>query len=218
MIISDELGRPRTFLGVNAIPLVAGCLCLDLDLVNTTGARESGASRERITSYSDLLVWSQRAGIVDPKAARRLRTAAVDREGHAARALRRVHALREQLYRLFLGIAERRHADAGLVDGLGRWWRAARNRQELVATEGRFEFRVANADDFDRMLWPIITSAVELLTSDRLRLIRRCAECNWLFLDESKNGSRKWCKSTCGNRARSRERYERLCGTGTRRT
>ena len=205
---NDRMGRPRKLVAVREIPFVAGSLCLDL--ANTTGARASAAPRERLTSYHDLLVWSERAGVLDPKAARRLRAAAVDREDDATRVLTRVRTLREELYQLFLRIAEGRHVNATQVARLGRRWRAARSRQELVAGEGKFELRlVASADDVDLMLWPIVMSAVELLTSDRVGLVRRCAECDWLFLDESKNGSRRWCKLTCGNRARSRERYER---------
>ena len=186
---------------------MGGSLCLDL--VNTSGARVTGAPRERLTSYRDLLVWGRRAGIVDAKAERSLRATAEHR-ADADGVVKRIRKLREELYELFLGIAEGRRADPTLVASLSRRWRAARNRQQLVAAERGFELKlVSDGDDVDRLLWPIVMSAVELLTSDRLRLIRRCAECDWLFLDESKNGSRKWCKSRCGNRARSRERYER---------
>ncbi|MGH9161067.1 MAG: CGNR zinc finger domain-containing protein [Vicinamibacteraceae bacterium] len=201
------MGRPRKLVGIEEMPFVAGSLCLDL--VNTTGARATGAPRERLSTYHDLLVWSERAGIVDATAARRLRSAARDREADATRALAGVRQVREALYRLFLGIAERHHVDPKRVAHLGSLWRAAQSRQELVVSENGVELRlVANKADLDEMLWPIVLSAVELLTG-RLHLLRRCAECDWLFLDESKNGSRRWCKSTCGNRARSRERYKR---------
>ena len=203
-----EMGRPRTIVAVDEIPFVAGNLCLDL--TNTTGARESAAPRERLTNYDDLLVWSERAGIVEPKAVRQLRRAAVVREADASRALTRVRTLREDLHELFLGVAEGRDVEAARVARLGRLLRAARSRQELITSERRVELRlVADTDEFDHLLWPIVLSAVELLTSDRLHMIKRCAECDWLFLDESKNGSRRWCKSTCGSRARSRERYKR---------
>jgi predicted RNA-binding Zn ribbon-like protein len=203
-----QVSRPRTFVGVDEIPFVAGNLCLDF--VNTSGARESAAPRERLTSYQDLLLWSRRAGVLDPGTGKRLRRAAAHRQVDAERALRRVRALRERLHQLFLGVAEGRHASTTLLVTLDRLWRAARNRQILVSSEGGFEIRFAsNTDDLDRMFWPIVVSAVELLTSERLRALRRCAECDWLFLDESKNGSRRWCKATCGNRARSRKRYDR---------
>jgi predicted RNA-binding Zn ribbon-like protein len=97
------------------------------------------------------------------------------------------------------------------VARLAAHWRGAgRNRQLTLGKRG-LEFRmVANEGDLAGLISPIVSDAVDLLTSDRLLLAKRCAECDWLFLDTSKNSTRRWCKSTCGNRARSRERYERL--------
>ena len=46
-----------------------------------------------------------------------------------------------------------------------------------------------------------------LREGDQLQLVRMCAadDCHWLFLDLSKNHSRRWCvMSSCGNRAKVR--------------
>lgn len=203
------MGRPRTFTDVDDVPLVGGRLCLDF--VNTTGARESGSPRERLTCYRDLLVWGRRAGVLDTNAVRQLRRAAADRQAEAARALRRACAVREDLYRLFSALAAHRGPDPRSAERLAEHWRDARRHQELVAGDNGFELRLAvNETDLDRILAPIVISAVDLLTSDGLPQVRRCAECDWLFLDTSKNGTRRWCKSTCGNRARARARYASL--------
>jgi len=53
---------------------------------------------------------------------------------------------------------------------------------------------------------------VDLLTSDRLSAVRECAadDCAWLFLDESRNRSRRWCDmKVCGNRQKARLHYHR---------
>jgi predicted RNA-binding Zn ribbon-like protein len=181
-----------------------------LDFVNTTGARASGSPRERLTTYEDLLVWSERVGILQVPAITELRRTARDRPSNAARTLARAQALRETLYAIFSALAGERGPDARVVGELARRWRAARSRQELVSSKKGFRLRFIDGAELDHMIPPIVVSAVELLTSQRLRLLRRCVECDWLFLDESKNGKRRWCKSMCGNRARSRERYERL--------
>jgi len=60
------------------------------------------------------------------------------------------------------------------------------------------------------MWWPTVASAVELLTSERLTRTKRCGECDWLFVDESKNRSRTWCKKLCGDRTRARRHYDRI--------
>ena len=62
------------------------------------------------------------------------------------------------------------------------------------------------------MLGRILVSAVELLTSPRRERVRTCGAetCLWLFLDTSKNGSRRWCDmNQCGNRTKARRFYRR---------
>jgi predicted RNA-binding Zn ribbon-like protein len=66
--------------------------------------------------------------------------------------------------------------------------------------------------DLRQILWPVIQSAADLVTSPDVGRIRECGapDCNWLFLDHSRGGRRKWCDmSTCGNRAKARRYYER---------
>jgi predicted RNA-binding Zn ribbon-like protein len=61
--------------------------------------------------------------------------------------------------------------------------------------------------DPDLPLWLLTQSATELLTSEAIHSIRDCADpsCRWLFLDTSKNHSRRWCDmKICGNRMKAR--------------
>lgn len=198
----------RQLLAADRLPLVGGAVCLDL--VNTTGARDSGRPRERLRSYDALLVWSRRAGVLNGAETARLREVATARPTAAERALQRACQLREQLYGLFRAIAEGREVPEPLIRRLGVWWRADRRRRELICRGGTFELRLNVAgSELDRMLWPIVASAVEVLTSEKRARIKRCGICDWLFIDESRNGSRRWCKVACGNRARVRRHYER---------
>jgi predicted RNA-binding Zn ribbon-like protein len=68
-------------------------------------------------------------------------------------------------------------------------------------------------DSLDRVLWVVARSAGELLTSDQLDRVRQCADdrgCGYLFLDTSRNRSRRWCSmESCGNRAKARRHYQR---------
>jgi predicted RNA-binding Zn ribbon-like protein len=55
------------------------------------------------------------------------------------------------------------------------------------------------ATQLDAMLWPVGLAAGELLTSPQLSRLKKCAGCPWLFLDQSKNLSRRWCtREDCG--------------------
>lgn len=52
-------------------------------------------------------------------------------------------------------------------------------------------------------LWPIVAAAVELLTNGPAGHIKPCHACWFLFIDHSKNGSRRWCSmEDCGKAAK----------------
>jgi predicted RNA-binding Zn ribbon-like protein len=70
----------------------------------------------------------------------------------------------------------------------------------------------ADAEDFGQVLRPIVSAAADLLLGDRITRLRSCASprCGRLFLDESRNGLRRWCDmQVCGSRAKARRYYER---------
>jgi predicted RNA-binding Zn ribbon-like protein len=63
----------------------------------------------------------------------------------------------------------------------------------------------ALGEDLAGVLWPVAHSAIELLISGPLGRVKGCAGCNWLFVDESKNRSRRWCSmEECGTHAKMR--------------
>ncbi|QND53996.1 hypothetical protein HB779_20450 [Phyllobacterium sp. 628] len=53
-------------------------------------------------------------------------------------------------------------------------------------------------------------SGLRLLEPQRLERIKICPNCHWLYFDESRNRSRRWCDMTvCGNRAKAQRHYRR---------
>jgi predicted RNA-binding Zn ribbon-like protein len=56
----------------------------------------------------------------------------------------------------------------------------------------------------------LAVSALSLLSADTMSRLRICPNCNWLFVDRSRNGSRLWCDmAVCGNRQKARRHYSR---------
>lgn len=56
----------------------------------------------------------------------------------------------------------------------------------------------------------LAVSALSLVSEQQWSRVRICANCNWLFVDRSRNASRLWCDmSVCGNRQKARRHYER---------
>ena len=106
-------------------------------------------------------------------------------------------------------------------DGSGRGGRGHGDAADRPEDRTPVTFTWSWADDplsLDMPLWPVARSAADLLTSVDLRSLRVCAAdaCAWLFLDTSRNGSRRWCSMrTCGNRAKARRHHARVRAAGT---
>lgn len=61
----------------------------------------------------------------------------------------------------------------------------------------------------------LAVSALSLLSGERLKRIKICANCCWLFLDSSRNSSRRWCDmAVCGNRQKAKRHYHRRRAPG----
>ena len=193
--------------------LVGGRLCLDF--VNTLeGSRETGETEEKLLGYGDLVAWARQAGVVTEREARALLREAGRDPGRAARPLERARALREAVYEIFYAVAHDGRAPSKTdLAVLNAELSEAMARQQVVRTNEGFAWEWGAKDDqLERVIWPVARSAAELLTSGEVERTRVCeaGDCSWLFMDLSKNRSRRWCDMKyCGNRAKSRRHYER---------
>lgn len=178
-----------------------------LSFANTLDNRSDDEAREEsLVDYADLVAFAIQTEQVDEAEARVLRGLALQRAGEAQAVLRRAIAAREAIFRLFSAVAARREPDDADLAILNSELSSAMAQSRLVAGDQGVEW-VWRSDPaaLDRPLWPVVRSAAELLTSEDIDRVRECAahDCSWLFLDESRNRSRRWCNmQTCGNRAK----------------
>jgi predicted RNA-binding Zn ribbon-like protein len=180
--------------------LVAGNLALDF--VNT----DPGPSPEDevLRDYDDLVAWGRHAGLLTEPEARRLLRRARRSPAAARAALQRGLRLRGYLSELFQAVAAGRPPPGRCVAALRGDEAEALAHAELVAGPGGFRWSWARDDDLARPLRQVVHAAVELLTAEPggrsgLGRIKRCGGCPWLFVDESKNRSRRWCSmDNCG--------------------
>jgi len=190
---------------------VGGRSCLDF--TNTVAWPRGEQANERLANYGDLLEWAYATAIIDAATVRRLRRAARAAPVAAQATLQNARALREAIYQVFVARVEGHDAEPGAAMMLNRFLGQALGRLRLqVEDDGCSWMFTDEGDELDRMLWPVAWSAASLLTSDDLRLVRRCAadRCGWLFLDHSRNRSRRWCTmKSCGNSAKARRHYAR---------
>lgn len=188
-------------------------LPLCLDFANTLSWRTAGQPVEKLTNYGALVRWARLAGILPAREARRMIERARRSPARAAAAFRHAITLRESIYRICAAVAAGHRATAPDLGILNEAVRQSLERLEIASQARGFIWRwPADADSLDRVLWPVARSAAELLTSNKLEKIRVCAGrgCGWLFLDLSRNHSRRWCDMReCGNREKARRHYQR---------
>ena len=195
---------------LDELSLVGGRLCLDF--VNTVGSRGATNLRDRLRGYPELLWWGVRAGVIGEEERRELMRRAERSPGAAEAAFRRAVEFREASWRVFRAVEDGVAPDPDDLATVNREVARAMSHARLVPAEAGFAWGWDDAPEPDRVLWPVARSAAELLASPELRRVGRCAgeDCGWLYLDTSKNHSRRWCDmKDCGNRAKVRRHYRR---------
>lgn len=177
-----------------------------IDFTNTVGDRGADPE-EHLNTFGDLLAWAEARGVLTRRIAAVLRRqAATDHEG-ARRAHRQAIELREALYHVLAAAAAKRQPAAGDLDALNAYVARTFEGAALSPAGARFTLETRRRADFADVLRPIVRAAVDLLTSDDVEHLGRCADesCAWLFLDTTRSRTRRWCDmKACGNRNKVR--------------
>lgn len=197
--MSTEKNTARVF------ELIAGDPALDL--VNTLDwrFRESGAE-ELLTDYEDVLAFTEQTGMLSASTVSHLR-AANKRDRTAV--LYSARELRERCAEVFYAMAERHRVRPSAISALEGYFQSARAMQRLLVSKESLIWELAGLERaLELPLWALALRAEALFTSSMaLKNLRVCGaeECRWLFLDTSKNHTRRWCDmKVCGNRMKAR--------------
>ena len=191
---------------------------ISLDFVNTvSGMRAGNDPRDRVVTYPDLVYWAAQIGLIDDRQAAALYDRAEREPGHAAHAHAEAIRRREALHDVVLAAVDERPAPAAALETLNGWIAdAMAKRRFRMTAPGKFEASLEDDGDLLAFLRPVALDAAELLEHEVSRgLVGVCEErlvgrCAWLFLDTSRNHSRRFCNmDECGNRAKQRRHYQR---------
>ncbi len=189
--------------------LDGGDVCLDF-------ANTLDSSGEHLNDYADLVAFAAQSQLLTPEDADWLQAQARRDPASAAGSLARAKRLRSAIYAIFTAVvAQERPADHDLEQlnvELAATLQHARVRAEDDSGSYRWGWSGAVKGP-DAPLWGIARAAADLLVDDeQRRLVRQCGgtDCNWLFLDTTRNRSRQWCSMrSCGNREKARRHYRR---------
>jgi predicted RNA-binding Zn ribbon-like protein len=191
--------------------LVAGNLALDF--ANTLDNRyDPERLLELLSTYERFLAFAAQSGIITQQQARML--LAKTRRPNAGRSLERAIELRETLYSLFESVATGKAPDPSCLRTFNRFLADARVPEAVTWRKPDFIRCSCDLTETpEGPLWPIVDAAANLLTSPDRYHVHECIEetCRWLFVDRSKNHSRRWCDmKVCGNRSKAHRFYSRL--------
>ena len=190
---------------------IGGALCLDF--ANTIHDSRAEDNEEELHAISDLLRWAKEAGLLNSSEHDRMATDYQRNPRRAAADLSRSIAIRDLLLLTFDAVANGRSVSSERLSELNSALEEAPGLLRVRKTSDGIEREWRSvADGLQQILFPILNSAAELLASDRLGRVSECGapDCTWLFLDESRNRSRRWCDmSSCGNRMKARLYYQR---------
>jgi predicted RNA-binding Zn ribbon-like protein len=193
------------------LPILGGHLALNF--ANTVDDPEGPERYDHAGTYPELIGWSARIGILGPDQADELLNTARKQPRAASAALRRAHELRRLLNEIFSDIAAmnggqattgERMPEASWAD-LRPFVTDALGHAELITAGATYQLTWPVTARLDSMLWPVAAAAAELLTAPELARVKKCGGCPWLFLDQSKNHSRRWCAmEDCGTHEKIR--------------
>ena len=203
------MGNIKTEQG--SVKLLKYRLCIDF--VNTLGWRGREVPAEELNNYSDLVKWSRHIGIITPQDADKLLKKADRHPDDGKKVLLSAAGLRETIHCIFAAVIKNQTPAKEDLAAFNGYLANAMVLSRIINTKNSFQWdSCGDKSKMDWVLNPIIRSAADLLVSDELKKLKSCSDpqCGWLFLDISRNQSRRWCDmKDCGNRAKAKRFYQK---------
>ena len=187
---------------VRPLNVVGGNLALDF--ANTVDDPAGPAHFDHIQDMPRLLTWARNTEVPSELQHDELAALARDRPTVAAAGLRRAHLLRRTVQSVFGAIADDQPIPEQPWRDLRRSIAESIGHAGLTTDHDHVRL-VWDGASLDALTWPVAYAAHELLTSGQLGRVKRCAACPWLYVDQSKNSSRRWCTmDDCGKSEKMR--------------
>jgi len=187
-----------------------------LHFTNTVDYRGAPRVHDWLRDYLDLLAWCHRTGFLGEQAIAALAARAGAHPRQAAAALGRARELREATAALLHAAIEDRPPEPAPLDVFNAHLGQALARTVLQpgpAAGQPYRLELApGADPLEEVTLRLARQAGDLLTGFDPARLKICGnpECGWMFLDSTRNASRRWCDMAgCGNRAKARRYYSR---------
>lgn len=170
-----------------------------LDLVNTDVVSQGDRSTDVLRAAGEFLAWCGHVGVTSapPEPARLSRA-------QERAFLARAAELRGAVRSIVEAVAGHRDADRAALTALSTASADAVARAVPALDNGRLVWAWEPTTP-DAALWELACAAVDLLRAGPTDRIKVCPGCGFVFLDSTKNGSRRWCSmDDCGKQEKMR--------------
>jgi predicted RNA-binding Zn ribbon-like protein len=186
--------------------------CLVFNFINTVHSRtEDDEPFEYLSSYKKLLEWCERLEVLPLDRIKKLSAFSDSHPETTARSLKEIIVAREMLYRFFSNIAAGEPVGESDLDAFNQLLSKSLKKLRFIS-EGK-NVRLDWEDeepDLKEPIWRVMKSAYDVLTEEAFERIKECEACGWVFLDQSKNRSRRWCSmESCGSNYKAKKYYHR---------
>lgn len=188
---------------------------LVLDFTNTAEFHASDEPDENLETYPDLVSWSLEAGLLTKVEAGELLLRDEQAPQKSEKSLRKALVLREIIYGIISAAAQGESPKRSDLDKFNRHLSAALGNSQISPSDEGFTWSWQEQElSVDRILWMLVREAANLITSEDIKRVGECADdrgCGYLFIDTSRNHSRRWCSmEDCGNRAKAQRHYQKI--------
>jgi predicted RNA-binding Zn ribbon-like protein len=184
-----------------------------LDFANTRDWHLTEQPKDRLRSYVDFTDWAEQGRVISAAQKRVLDAEASAHPRQAEKVLADVRHFRDALQRVFDAQATNAKANPADLELIKSHYSQATARANLEVRGDEVTLRWPEISrDLEYPLSEIAWVSMGLLLSDKRKMVGQCADdrgCGFLFLDTSKNHSRRWCSMEgCGNRAKAKRHYK----------
>lgn len=181
-----------------------GSICLDF--VNTVRNRFEEPVFEYLLTPGDWIIWVKRKKLVSNEELRKLKAASKN----SANEFNQILRCREDFYQMFKAIANDKKPSEKMLETLNKNISYYFKHLSIeIGSNRKVQLKLSTRKN--SLLLPllhVLHSSFELLNSESINRVKECDGCGWIFLDKSKNRSRRWCNmKTCGSTDKTRRYY-----------
>ncbi len=199
------------FKDISHMPLHGGESCFDF--INSGYNDHEDVITERLLSYNDLIILAERLPLLPEDRLKKLKDLASQKPALALEALKLAKQIREMMYRVLKSIAKEGvdSIDLSILTDFNNHLSNALSKQVFVVTEGQLVPALHNDEvGLNEPIWAFLISAYNVLRDKDQQRIKQCSACAWLYFDNTKNNTRKWCNmQSCGSIEKSKRYYQR---------